>query len=64
MSCVPNMEATYFECWLRLPPSHLGKVQGELDIALGLVSVLHIRRRQGRRPVQWLSEEDPEDSAK
>ena len=27
MSCVPNMEATYFECWLRLPPSHLGKVQ-------------------------------------
>ena len=36
----------------------------ELDIALGLVSVLHIRRRQGRRPVQWLSEEDLEDSAK
>ena len=32
MSCVPNMEATYFECWLRLPPSHLGKVQASLTL--------------------------------
>ena len=36
----------------------------ELDIALGLVSVLHIRRRQDRCPVQWLSKEKPEDTTK
>lgn len=36
----------------------------ELDFALGLASVFHIRRRQSRCPVQWLLEEEPEDSAK
>ena len=36
----------------------------ELDIALGLVSVLHIRRRKNCRFIQWLSEEEPENAIK